>query len=197
MKKTLPPNAITVPDSATLVFKGKIFDVYQWQQELFDGSHATFEMLKRPDTVQIVAIKDGKLILVNDEQPNREAQLHFPGGRADEAGETWLEAAKREMLEETGMKFKTWRLIEVYQPMIKIEQFVPWFLATDFESQGEQHLDAGEKITVEEKGFDEIRALIMDGRNSTMNYAIPLFLNVKSVDELLALPEFQGKEADR
>jgi len=35
---------------AQRVFKGIIFDVYQWKQKMFDGSQGIFEMLKRPDT---------------------------------------------------------------------------------------------------------------------------------------------------
>ncbi len=44
-KRTLPKNAILIPDHATCVFRGMLFDVYQWQQEMFDGSIETFEML--------------------------------------------------------------------------------------------------------------------------------------------------------
>ncbi len=36
-----------IPPNAKRVFKGIIFDVYQWQQKMFDGSKETFEMLKR------------------------------------------------------------------------------------------------------------------------------------------------------
>ncbi len=84
MKKTLPENAILLPDNAKKVFTGHIFDVYQWPQEMFDGSTKTFELLKRPDTVQIIAIDNGELVLVNDEQPGRTPRIHFPGGRVDE-----------------------------------------------------------------------------------------------------------------
>lgn len=39
----------TIPPNAQRVFSGKIFDVYQWPQPLFDGSIATFEVAKRLD----------------------------------------------------------------------------------------------------------------------------------------------------
>ena len=149
MQKFLPKNALLIPDNATRVFEGKIFDVYQWPQKMFDGSTATFEMLKRPDTVLVVAIKDNKLVMVDDEQPNRPPQIQFPGGRVDKEDESWLAAAKRELLEETGFSFASWKMIEVHQPMSKIEQFVVWFLATDYISEQSTHLDGGEKITVE------------------------------------------------
>src|SRR6185369_15622192 len=121
MKKVVPERASLIPDNATKAFAGQIFDVYQWPQELFDGTKATFEMLKRPDTVQILAIKDGKVVLVHDEQPGRPVQLHFPGGRVDPEDASWLEAAQRELREETGLSFKNWKMITVKQPIIKIE----------------------------------------------------------------------------
>lgn len=35
-----------LPPQAKKVFTGQIFDVYQWEQEMYDGSFETFEMLK-------------------------------------------------------------------------------------------------------------------------------------------------------
>lgn len=196
MKKVVPHHAVLIPDHAERVFKGQIFDVYQWPQKLFDGSTATFEMLKRPDTIQVIAIRDGKLTMVHDEQPNRASEISFPGGRADEDA-TWLDAAKRELLEETGLKFKTWKLIAAYQPMPKIEQFVAWFVATDFESKQPQKLDAGERIKVEMMDFDSVRDMIFGPEYPTLSYAKSLFLDVKTLDDLLQLSEFKGKELDR
>ncbi len=54
MNKTVPDDAILIPDSAKRMFEGIIFDVYQWKQTQFDGTTRDFEMLKRPDTVVIL-----------------------------------------------------------------------------------------------------------------------------------------------
>ncbi|HSW99609.1 MAG TPA: NUDIX hydrolase [Patescibacteria group bacterium] len=197
MKKSLPSHAKIVPDNATRVFKGVIFDVYQWPLKMFDGSVATFEMLRRPDTVQIIAIKNNEIVMINDEQPDRGVELTFPGGRTDEEDESWLASAQRELLEETGIACKNWRLIAVYQPLPKIEQFVVWFLATDPVDERPQQLDAGEKITIEPLGFDDVRAKIFAKEYPSLNYAMPLFMELKSLDDLLRLPAFQGTETDR
>lgn len=45
-----------IPSHAVKVFSGVIFDVYQWQQELFNGETATFEALRRPSTVVIIPV---------------------------------------------------------------------------------------------------------------------------------------------
>ena len=44
-----PQSKQPIPINAKKVFQGIIFDVYQWEQKLFDGTVATFEKLKRPD----------------------------------------------------------------------------------------------------------------------------------------------------
>jgi len=85
MKKIVPINAVLIPDSAERVFEGKIYDVYQWPQRLYDGSTATFEMLRRPDTVQTIGVVGDKIIVLNDEQPNRGARLSFVGGESTTA----------------------------------------------------------------------------------------------------------------
>jgi ADP-ribose pyrophosphatase YjhB (NUDIX family) len=197
MKKTLPPRARLIPENATRVFRGQIFDVYQWPQKMYDGSDATFEMLRRPDTIQVIGIKDGKVVMVNDEQPHRGPELTFPGGRADETDPSWLDAAQREMREETGYSFKNWRLISVRQSAQKIEHFVVWYLATDVTSQQAQQLDAGEKITVEEIGFSELHNRVFSPDYPSLNYAADLFREYETLDSLLQAPEFQGTKADR
>ena len=197
MKKTIPEGAILIPDNAVKTYSGVIFDVYQWPQEMFDGAKKTFEMLKRWDTLQIIAIKDGKIVIVKDEQPGRPVQTHVPGGRSDDSDTSWLAAAQREMLEETGMSFKNWRLIAVEQPQPKIEWFGVFYLATDFVDQIDQNLDSGEKIEVLRWDFNYLRNYVLTGTEPTLNYMIPLMNACKTLDDLLVLPEFTGIETDR
>lgn len=197
MKKILPKNAIVVPDNAIRVFSGQIFDVFQWPQQMYDGSEAIFEMLKRADTVQVVAVKDGEIVVVYDEQPGRAGRLHFPGGRVDPEDGSWEAAAQREMLEETGMTFNNWKLIAVQQPVPKAEWFVPFFLAVDLMNEQSQQLDAGEKIRVETRKFEKLREDVLTGQESTLSYAIPLFNRYHSLNELLYAKVFEGQEVDR
>lgn len=110
MKKTVPADAVLIPAKAVRIFEGVIYDVYQWQQELFDGSKATFEMLRRPDAITAICVVDGKILVINEEQPHRGKKVSFPGGRR-EPGEETSRAAQREVLEETGYNFKNWRLV--------------------------------------------------------------------------------------
>jgi hypothetical protein len=36
-----------IPNHARIVFHGQLFDVYQWEQKLFNGKTAIFEKIKR------------------------------------------------------------------------------------------------------------------------------------------------------
>lgn len=189
MRTVIPPNSKLVPPEAQRVFKGIIFDTYQWQQEMFDGTTETFEMLKRPDSIKILAVKDGKIVILDQEQPNHEFFYDVPGGRHDIESETELEAAKREMLEETGMTFRGWRLLEVFQPYYKIECFVYIFLATDFITQTDQNLDSGEKISIELIDFDRLKTLIHDPKAHYLPKE--LLDKAQTLNDLLNLPEYK------
>lgn len=193
MKKIVPKNAHLIPKDAERVFSGTIFDVYHWQQEMFDGSFETFEMLKRVDTLKVLAVVDNKLVVLEEEQPKFGTFIDIPGGRHDYEQESNLEAAKREMLEETGMTFKQWRLIQVEQPMGKAEWFCYLYLAFDLENQIDPVLDAGEKISVIKMSLDEYRALRKD---SKLRWWPEILDEVGSIEELLNLPEFKGKEIE-
>jgi ADP-ribose pyrophosphatase YjhB (NUDIX family) len=190
MRTVIPDNANFVPEGATRVFTGIIYDVYQWPQERFDGSIATFEMLKRPDTVEVLAIKDGKIVAIIDEQPTRKPELTLPGGRHNVPTETELDCAKRELHEETGMRFKNWRLVAATQPLHKIEQVVYIFLATGFEGQDKPHVDeGGERIEVRMMDFAEAKQIAEEG--SKRYWPNQLLRSVASLDELLDLPQIK------
>jgi ADP-ribose pyrophosphatase len=188
MRTIIPTGSTLVPKQAVCVFKGMIFDTYQWDQELYDGTFKTFEMLKRPDTLVIIAVKDDKIIILDEEQPNLNQFYDIPGGMHDYDVEDELTAAKRELVEETGMTFKTWKLLAVVQHSKKIEQFLYTFLATDFEDQVPQKLDAGEKIKVMELSFDEAKKLLLS-KKGRGNYEV--IRNAISLASLLTTPVFE------
>jgi ADP-ribose pyrophosphatase len=193
MRTIVPPNVPTIPPNAEKVFSGIVFDIYHYPLKGFDGSTLTFEMVKRTDTVQIIAIRDGKLVVTEEQQPNTKPAFGIPGGRHDYEEETELYAANRELLEETGLSFKTWKLIKAYNPITathKIDWLMYIFVATDFISETEQKLDAGEKITVHYMDFDEFMNISRrrGGNNDVLN---DIFKQAGSIDGLINLPEYK------
>ncbi|MCA9385611.1 NUDIX hydrolase [Candidatus Dojkabacteria bacterium] len=150
-----PISSQFMPENAKKAFSGVIFDVYQWEQKLYDGSTETFEKLKRVDTVMTVPITDeGKFILTKQEQPGKDMFIGLAGGRLEQE-ESPVEGAKRELLEETGMVASSFELISAIQPISKIDWAVYTFIAKGCKRVQDLELDAGEKIDLLELDFDE------------------------------------------
>ena len=144
------------PVNAKSVFKGKIFEVFQWEQELYDGTYKTFEKLKRPDTVVVFPVlDDGKILLTEQEQPGKEPFIGATGGKVEE-GEDILEAAKRELLEESGYEAEEFILWDAQQPISKIEWAVYTFVAKGLRKVADLSLDGGEKIKLRTATLDEL-----------------------------------------
>lgn len=139
----------------TRVFKGEIFDVYQWQQELFDGSYATFERLSRADSAAVFPVRDdGKILLAHQKQPGRQPYISALGGQFN-PNEDALSAAKRELLEESGLEARSWSVWYAEQPAAKIDWALYFFIAKGLYKRAEPALDAGERVNVMAVDFDE------------------------------------------
>lgn len=163
MEISRPKSAQPIPDHAKKVFTGKLFDVYQWEQQLYDGTTAIFEKLKRPDTVVVFGVlPDGRILLTKQEQPGKAPFIGAAGGRVDEGEET-LAAAKRELLEETGYEADSWVLWDAQQPTSKIEWAVYTFIAKGLRKVAELNLDGGERVEVMAVSFDEFKRIASDG----------------------------------
>ncbi len=144
-----------IPPQAKRVFKGEIFDVYQWEQEMFDGSRETFEMLKRANTTQVIAAGDNAIFIAEEQQPQRPAPYFTLFGGRVEDGEEPLAAAKRELMEEAGMASADWELWRTDEPVGKIEWTVYTYIARGCKIIQAQQLDAGEKIEIKKVSFDD------------------------------------------
>jgi ADP-ribose pyrophosphatase len=157
-----------IPTQAKLVFKGILHDTYQWQQELFDGTFATFEGLKRRDNTDILAITDDKKFIINyEEQPNRSPKICVPCG-ASEEGESLLDSAKRELVEETGYEsdnWKDWFYCDVLN-YGKMEWNTKYFIARNCKKTKEPHTDGGEKIEIKLYDFDKFIQVTQDSKFS-------------------------------
>ncbi len=153
-----------IPPQAKCVFQGEIFEVWQWEQKMYDGTTATFEKLKRPDTVEVIATVGEKILIIEEEQPDSvRPYLALPGGRV-EKGERSLAAAQRELLEELGYVSKDWELWNEQQPVGKIDWTISVYIARNCVPQQVPHLDPGEKITILPISFEEFLALANEPR---------------------------------
>lgn len=147
------------PPTAQIVAEGVFFKLWQWPQQLFDGSTAIFESLSRPDTVTILALTaEQKLIITRQKQPGFAEFLSFPGGVIDQQESVW-QAAKRELLEETGCVSTEWYFLFSTQMNSRIDWANFYLLAKNCQAKAALNLDAGEQIALEFLPSDQLAQL--------------------------------------
>ena len=172
-----------IPTNAKCVFKGKLYDTYQWEQKMFDGSIKTFEMLKRPYNGCVVAVVEDKIMVLEQEQPGRGTFLSLPGGRC-ESNEEPLLAAQRELLEETGYVSDEWELWVRTIPEEKVDWQIHTYIARNCKRKQTQTIDNGEKIAIKLVSFDDF-LMLTDNDN---------FRNKDAITELLRIRLNQSKK---
>ena len=173
-----PPSKQPIPENAKTVFKGEIFEVLQWPQSMFDGTSATFEKLRRPDTAIVIPVLSNRQILIaHQEQPGKPSFMGFLGGRVNQ-GEDPLVAAKRELREESGYSSGDWTLLLATQPVSKIDWAIFIFVARNCEKTGDQDLDSGEKIAIQAVNFDQFFEMVTQGQLDDPELRI-MFLEAK------------------
>ncbi|MGI8419459.1 MAG: NUDIX hydrolase [Candidatus Levyibacteriota bacterium] len=159
--RVLPGPLMKLPPKAKKVFQGKIFSVFQWEQQLYDGSTATFEMLKRPGTIQIIPTSGDEIYLSYEEQPTKPRSYTLLGGR-QEPDEEPLVTAKRELREESGLESDDWELYKTYKSEGKIAWPLYLYIARNCRKVAKPKLDPGEKIEVKQVSFEAFLSIVSD-----------------------------------
>lgn len=168
-----------MPHAAVRVFEGELFNVYQWQQEMFDGSTRVFERLSQRDGVDVIAVTSSNtFLLLAEEQPARAPFLSIPGGRIDTAHEAIEAAARRELLEETGYAPASVELWFRVTPYAKNASADHIYIMRGCTKIQEADLDPGEKIEVRELSFDAFCEHVLrdDFRTKTVSLKIATML---------------------
>ncbi len=144
------------------MFQGVVWSVWQWQQKMYDGSFDTFEMVERADATTALLIQEGKILLQEQIQPDREHSfLSLPGGRVD-PGETPEQAIRREVLEETGYEAQEIMLWRSEFPSRKIRWGVYYYIIPRSKKIAEPLIQKGERINNRWITFDELFEAVLD-----------------------------------
>jgi ADP-ribose pyrophosphatase len=143
---------------------------------MLDGSYETFEAVKRLDTVIIVPTIRNKIIMIEEEQPDKPKSMGFISGKI-ERKERPLIAAKRELLEETGFKSNNWILLEIREAIKS--QKVDWnlfmYIARDCKRVAKPKIESGEKIKI--KYIDFSTFLLLPNKIKNLDYDLKEDIN--------------------
>jgi 8-oxo-dGTP pyrophosphatase MutT (NUDIX family) len=94
-------------------------------------------------------IRDGEILLIEKKRGIGAGKINGPGGKID-PGETSLQTAKRELLEETGHAAREWApLVQIHPAIGFSNEVIDIFVARGLERRAEAAPDHGELIDVE------------------------------------------------
>jgi len=158
----------------TKVFKTPIFNLHERKVKPAGKTNsADFYVLEAPEWINVIALtSERKIVLVEQYRHGiDEVTLEIPGGMTD-PGEKPIEAAKRELAEETGFTSDSWNLIgkSSSNPAI-LTNFTYLYLVENCVQTREQHTEGNEDIDIHVIKLKEFFNLICNG---TVHHSIVL-----------------------
>ncbi len=132
----------------------------------FEADPASFYVVDLQSWINVFAYTDDdEIVLIRQYRHGTDSiTLEIPGGAID-AGEDPLDAAKRELYEETGYKAKSWESVGVVEVNPAIQNnSCHTFVAHGAYLAGEPEPDEHEDIEVELHPATELPEMIKDGR---------------------------------
>ncbi|MGC9665865.1 NUDIX domain-containing protein [Planosporangium sp. 12N6] len=152
-----------------VVYNGKIITVHRDTIRQPDGGTVVREVVDHPDSVAVVALDPQERVLLVRQyrHPVGEYLWELPAGLRDEANESTVDTARRELAEETGTAAHQWHtLVDLYPSPGMSGERVRIFLARDLHpATGEHRPDADEgDITTDWVPLDEAVRRVRTGR---------------------------------
>ena len=147
------------------VFDGIILHVDHMTYQLPNGQLAKRECARHIGASAIVPVDaEGNVYLVRQFRACiDQVLLEIPAGKLDYAGEDRLEAAKRELREETGLTAKSWTfLTDIFTSPGFSDERISLYLARELEA-GESHPDDDEFLNLVRLPLSEVLAMIARG----------------------------------
>jgi 8-oxo-dGTP pyrophosphatase MutT (NUDIX family) len=148
--------------STETLFSGRIFDLVVRRYRREDGREYERQTVVHRGAVGIVAHDERFVHLVRQprEAVAEEGLLEIPAGMLDVEGESELECARRELVEEVGIEAASWELLKTIYPTPGwADETTTIFLATDLREVGARP-DEGEEIEIVPWPLDDLDGAI-------------------------------------
>ena len=148
-----------------VVFRGRVFSVTRDQVVEPGGKKVVRELVRHPGSAVILPLRsDGHLLLVRQFRlAPRQFLWELAAGRID-GGETPLEAAGRELLEETGYRAARWKLLAEVFPSPGFVDEKMWLFLAEGLRQGRARPEPDELIRKRWFSLPQLGELIRRGK---------------------------------
>ena len=164
--------------SSEYLFRRPWLTVRHDKVRLPDGRiNPEFYVLEYPDWVNIIAITaDGEFVMERQYRHGLDKTCYELAAGVVEDGETPLEAARRELEEETGYGGGEWKeLMLISGNPSTTSNLTHCFLAVGVEKVSAQHLDSTEDLSVCLLALDQVRQLLVSDKIRQSLMAAPLW----------------------
>jgi ADP-ribose pyrophosphatase len=151
--------------SSKEVYRCGLFRVTEDEAEDRTGWRIARSIVRHRGSAVMMAVdaKDRVMLVRQYRMPADRFLWELPAGKTDE-GETVLQAARRELIEETGLRAKKWKkLVSFYPSPGFVEEKMTIFLATDL-TQGQSQPMEDERIETRWFTKKELREWIASNR---------------------------------
>lgn len=151
--------------SSELIYDGVIVHLYRDTVRLPDGKDALREVIRHVGAVCVVPLTDANEVICVRQcrYPHAEVLLEIPAGKLDSKTEDHVEAALRELREETGaLCGKLTPLGKIYTSPAFLDESIDMYLAEDL-TFGETDFDEDEFLDVVKIPLRELCEMIMRG----------------------------------
>ncbi|WP_274651725.1 NUDIX domain-containing protein [Paenibacillus humicola] len=148
------------------IYEGKIISLQVDTVRLPGGRTATREIVRHPGAAAVLALIEDKMLVVEQyRKPMEKFQIEIPAGKLD-PGEDPMEAAARELEEETGYRAGRLRPISAFYTSPGFADEKLYLYAAEELVKGESRPDEDEFLAVEAITFEQAQQYIREERIS-------------------------------